>query len=80
MVTKNCCKRSFPTGFIVVFLSSQVNGVKNYDKTCWKASFAAIFVWPPYQWTPQTTQWDRSWSLKTQICNNDCRNSMLSKM
>jgi len=34
-------------GFIIVFVPSQVNGVngdKNYDKTCWKASFAVIFV------------------------------------
>jgi len=37
-------------------MSKSMKLVKNYDKTCWKASFAAIFVWG-YQWTPQTTWW-----------------------
>jgi len=45
------------TGFIIVFVPLHwLDLDKTYDKTCWKAYFAAMFVWA-YQWTPQTTRY-----------------------
>jgi len=42
---------------------------KNYDKTCWKASFAVIFVWG-YQWTTQTCAPETENSRDSSMCPN----------